>query len=210
MKKENIKLLIFDFDGTIVDSKSLYYKVIGDELRILGFSKKKIDMAIDIGTSLRKTLRNIGFGFIVSWWLHKKILKRIEKYIPEVKKCHDAEKIKNISARKILVTNSLKEFAVPVLRHLKLEKEFAEIYGADDFSDKVEFISEYIKNHNIDKKNVFYIGDRAVDVKLARKIGIISVIVSGKCAWNTRKEILAENPDFLLSDLDEISEIILS
>jgi len=203
-----MKLLIFDFDGTIVDSKSLYYKAIGDELRVVGFSEKQIDRAIDIGMSLRKTLRNIGLGFLASWWMHKKILKRIEKYIPEVKKCHDAEKIKEISGNKILVTNSLKEFAVPVLRHLGLKKEFDKIYGADDFSDKAQFISQYIKNHKLEKKDVFYIGDRAVDVKLARKVGCVSVIVSGKCAWNPRKEVLAEEPDFLLSDLEDIKKII--
>jgi len=203
-----MKLLIFDFDGTIADSKSLYYKAIGDELRIIGLSEKQIDKAIDIGMSLRKTLRNIGLGFLSSWWMQKKILKRIEKYIPEVKKCHDAERIKEISGKKILVTNSLKEFVVPVLRHLGLKREFEEIYGANDFSDKAEFISQYIKNHKLNKKDVFYIGDRVGDVKLASKVGCVSVIVSGKCAWNPRKEIIAEEPDFLLDDLIDIKKII--
>lgn len=202
------KLLIFDFDGTIADTKTLYYQAIFHELRFLGFSESQVDKAIDIGLSLRKTFTNLGFSFFRSWFLKNLIMKNLEKHINEVKKCKDAEAVKNIPGKKILVTNSLKEFALPVLKHLRLKKYFDEIYGADDFSDKAEFINTYLKKKKFGRKNVYYIGDRAADVRLARKVNCISVIISGKCAWNSRQEILKENPDFLIDDLAEVKEII--
>ena len=202
------KLLIFDFDGTIADTKALYYRAIFHELRFLGFSEKQVEKAIDVGLSLRKTFSKLGFSFFKSIFLKRKIMKNLEKHINDVKKCHDAELIKKVHGKKILVTNSLREFAVPVLKHLKIGDEFSEIYGADDFSDKAEFISGYLKKNKIDRKNCYYIGDRAADVILAKKAGIVSVIVSGKCSWNSRSEILKENPDFFISDLKEINEII--
>lgn len=208
MKKMDEKLLIFDFDGTIADTKSLYYRAISEELRKYGFSADKVDKAIDLGMSLRKTLKNMGFGFVYSYFVKRGIMKKMRKYILEVRKCKDVDSIKKLKERKIVVTNSLKEFAVPVLKHLNLDKEFSEIYGADDFTDKAEFISEYFKENKINKNNCYYIGDRMADVRLARKVGCISVIISGKCAWDSRKEILKENPDFLLDDINEISEII--
>lgn len=211
MKKEKetkSKILIFDFDGTIADTKTLYYKTIFHELKFMGFSEKQVYLAIDIGLSLRKTFSKLGFSYFKSWFLKNRIMKNLEKHIQEVKKCKDVDSIKNISGRKILVTNSLKEFAIPVLKHLKLKKEFLEIYGADDFDDKTEFIKEYTEKKKLGKKNVFYIGDRAADVLLAKKAGIISVIVSGKCAWNSRKEVLKEGPDFIIDDLADIKKII--
>lgn len=203
-----MKLLIFDFDGTIADTKTLYYKAIFHELKFLGFSESQVDKAIDIGLSLRKTFSNLGFSYFKSWFLKNRIMKNIKEHINEVKKCKDVDAIKNIPGKKILVTNSLKEFAIPVLKHLKLDKEFSEIYGADDFSDKAEFISSYLRERKLDKKNVYYIGDGTADVRLTRKVGCISVIISGKCAWNSRQEVLRQNPDFLLDDLKDVREII--
>ncbi|MBI5476027.1 MAG: HAD hydrolase-like protein [Ignavibacteriales bacterium] len=46
MPKEN--LLIFDFDGTIVDSKFVYYQAMNRHLSSF-FSKKEVDKAIDMG-----------------------------------------------------------------------------------------------------------------------------------------------------------------
>ena len=202
------KLLIFDFDGTIVDTRSLYFKAMEGELKLFGFSEDKIGEAVDIRLSLRKTLRNLGLNFVVSFLVHRRVLSKIKKYVNDVKKCKDVDSIKCLGQNKILVTNSLKEFALPVLKHLKLEKTFKEIYGADDFTDKADFISKYLKENDIKKEDCYYIGDRAADVRLARKVGCISVIVSGKCAWNPRSEIVKAEPDYLLADINEMKEII--
>ena len=201
------ELLIFDFDGTIADTKSVYYKSISDELKNYGFKEKDVDKAIDVGLSLRKTLGKLGLSFIVSWFLHKRIMKRVKRYANNVKKCRDVDSIKRLKCQKILITNSLKEFALPILRHLKLRKSFKEIYGADDFDDKEEFIKNYLRNNKVDKKNCFYIGDRAADVRLAKKAGIKSIIVTGKCSWDSRKEVLKQNPDFVVGDIKNLSEI---
>ena len=52
----------------------------------------------------------------------------------------DVSKIKNLPENKILVTNSVDDFALKVIKHLKINKYFSEIYSADDFSDKAEFV----------------------------------------------------------------------
>ena len=65
-----------------------------------------------------------------------------------------------------------------------------------------------MRKKKIDKKEVFYIGDRVADILVARKVGVKSVIILGKCAWDSKKEILSSNPDFVIDDLAEIKEII--
>lgn len=202
------KLLIFDFDGTIADTRAVYYKAIENELKRFGFSQDKVDMAIDLGMSLKKTLGNLGMNFVSKWLIHRRINKNVKKYASEIKKCRDVDSIKNINEEKILITNSLREFAVPILRHLKIKRYFNEVYGAEDFNDKTEFVSDYLKENKINKKECYYVGDRVADVKLAKKVGCMSVIVSGKCAWNSKKDILKANPDFIIDDLADIKNII--
>ena len=216
--KRGIKLLIFDFDGTIADTRHVYYTAMKEELKFLRLkgkyirkpwlSDKDIDKAIDVGLSLRKTLRKLGLSFIVSWFMHKKIMFKIKKYVEKVKKCKDVDSIKQIKGEKILISNSLREFMMPIIKHFKLKSYFKEIYGADDFDDKAAFIKNYLKKRKIKKNECLYIGDRVADVKTARKAGCLSVIVTGKCAWDSRSEIIKAKPDFIIDDIAEVSSII--
>lgn len=206
---EKERLLIFDFDGTIVDSKEVYYKAIERRFKELGINKKRVDQIIDIGLDLTETLKNAGVSPFLIWWEKRAIMKEVEKEVRKVRECKDVEDIKKIKGKKILISNSLSEFVVPVLRHLKIEEDFDEIYGADAFNNKKEFIGEYIRRNTIDKKNCYYIGDRKADVKLARELGIISVAISTKCSWNQRKEVLEEKPDFMIFDLSDLKNILI-
>ena len=202
------KLLIFDFDGTIADTKTLYYKAIYENVKKFGYKYQDVDKVIDLGLSLKNVLKKLGFSFLSSWFLHKRIMKNIEQHLEDVKKCKDVDSIKEIKTEKILVTNSLKEFILPILKQFKLTKEFREIYGSEDFTDKPGFIKNYLKERKMKKENCYYIGDRVADVKIARKAGCLSVIISGTCAWDSRKEILEENPDFVLGDIADLKRIV--
>jgi len=202
-----MKILFFDFDGTIADSKQTYYKSIYDVVKRFGYKYSQIDKVIDFGLTLKATLKKLGFGFFVSVLAKREIMSQVKKHVNEIKKCKDADSIKKIKHKKILISNSLKEFIMPILKHLKLKKDFSEIYGADDFDNKSEFIKNYIKKHKIDKKDCYYIGDRVADIKIAKKAGCKSVIVSGKCAWNSRKEILKAGPDFIIYDLGDLRKL---
>jgi phosphoglycolate phosphatase len=203
-----VKLLIFDFDGTIVDSKTAYYHSINLGLKDYGFSRKQIDEAIGIGLSLSETLKKLGFGWLQRIFLRKRIMSHVITQVSRIKKCHDATLVKNISCKKILVTNSLREFAVPVLKHLRLMKEFSEIYSADNFSSKEEFIFSYLRKRKINPKEVLYIGDRVADIKLARNVGCKSVVIAGKCSWDSRNSLIRNKPDFLISDLKDINKLV--
>ncbi len=200
--------LIFDFDGTIADTKQLYYLGIYNELKKYGFNHNQVNKIINLGLSLEETLKKFGFSFIVLWILKMKIMKNVKKNIRDVKKCRDVEEIKKIKERKIIVSNSLKEFVVPIITHFKLNKYFEGIYGAEDFNDKAEFIKEYLKKNRIKKDRCYYIGDRAADIRVARKVGCKGIIIMSKCAWNSRKEILDENPEIIVSDIAEIKDVL--
>ena len=202
------KLVIFDFDGTIVDSKTAYYNSITKQLNPMGFSKKRITEAINLGLNLWDTLGEFIPSALRRWWIRRKIMKEVLKEASTIKKCHDSEHIKDIHARKILVSNSLSEFVVPVLKHFRMMRVFNEIYCADNFDNKTKFIINYLKKNKIKPKECFYVGDRVADVALARKVKCNSIIVCGKCSWNSKKEIMRAKPNFIIPDLALIKKII--
>lgn len=202
------KTLFFDFDGTIVDTKTIYYRAMHDALKGFGYKYKDVDKAVDWGGTLKSMLGKMGLGWIVSWFVKKKIMSRVKKHVDEVKKCKDADSIGRLSGKKILVSNSLKEFILPVVKHLKLKKYFKEIYGAEDFSNKAKFLRDYIKEKGLGKADCYYIGDRVADIKVGKEVGCNSVIVYGKCAWDSKKELMKAKPDFLMGDLRELGGIV--
>ncbi len=204
------KTLFFDFDGTIVDTKSVYYKEIYNVVKIFGYKYDQVDKVIDMGLSLTRTLKSLGLSSIASWFTKRKITHNVANHVNEVKKCKDVDSIKNLNRDydKILVSNSLKEFILPIVKRLGLKRCFREIYGSDDFSVKSDFLREYIARKKLDRRNCFYIGDRGADVEVAREIGCKSIIVSGVCAWDSRKEILKHKPDFIISDIKDLDKIL--
>jgi phosphoglycolate phosphatase-like HAD superfamily hydrolase len=125
-----------------------------------------------------------------------------------IRKCHDSEHIKDIHARKILVSNSLSEFVIPVLRHFKMNRVFDRVYCADNFDNKTKFIANYLKTKKINPKECFYVADRVADVALAKKVKCNSIIVYGKCSWNSKKEIMKAKPDFVVPDLLLVKKIV--
>ncbi|MCX8158877.1 MAG: HAD family hydrolase [Candidatus Pacearchaeota archaeon] len=203
-----IKILIFDFDGTIVDTKEVYFKMINKHLNKIGIGKRQIEKTIKLGMNLYDSIREMIPSRIYSWWLKEKITREIVKEIKDIKKCKNVDAIKEFKTKKILISNSYSDFVRPIIKHLKLKKYFNEIYCADDFRDKADFIKKYLKLNEIDANRCLYIGDRVSDIKLAKKVGCYSIIILGKCAWDSRKEIMKEKPDFIISDLSEIREIL--
>ncbi|MFH1307513.1 MAG: HAD-IA family hydrolase [archaeon] len=201
-----IKLVIFDFDGTIVDSKAIYYNSF--KKNITNLSVKQIDELVNKGGQLEHFLNELGFSKLKKWLVKRKIMKDVFKNLDNVRKCRDADAIGKVKTEKILISNSTLDFIIPIVNRLKLMKYFSEIYGGDNFSDKQDFISDYLKKNKLKKDEVMYVGDRIADIKLARNLGIIGAVVSGKCAWNSRKELIEAEPDFIVEDIVDINQIL--
>jgi len=202
--------LVFDFDGTIADTKKIYYSLICEEAKKLGLACNQVDRIIDMGFNLRKILRKLGFNFLSAWFLHHKIMSKAAKELKNIKKCAGIDDIKSLRCEKIILSNSPEEFMMPILSNLGIKKYFSGVYGSDSFSDKSEFLKEYIEYHHLNPKHCFYIGDRRADVEVAKKAGCISIIISGRCAWDSKKELLDAEPDFISGAISDIREIIKS
>lgn len=202
------RIIVFDFDGTIVDSRAAYYNSITKHLTPMGISKNKIESVIDLGLNLGETLRKFIPSRLYRWWIKREIMKDVLDEAAKVRKCRDASQIGEISVKKILVSNSLSEFVIPVLNQFKMRKVFREIYCAEDFNDKAQFIRMYLKIHGIRPYECFYVGDRVADVTIAKEIGCKSIIVSGRCSWNSKNDLMKAGPDFIVPGLGDVKRIV--
>lgn len=202
-----IKLIIFDFDGTLVDTKEMIERAIRASLGKYGYkiTKEFLDLlgnwpikeTLEHIISNRKNIEKVAEDFIL----------RKNKNFREAKLIKEIIALKSLKQRKIILSNNLSSFIKKVLKNLKIDF-FDEIYGADKFHNKEEKFKKIIKKYKIKASQVIYIGDRPIDIKLAQKIGCISVAISHKASWSTRKKLLNEKPDYLISNLTHLIKIV--
>ncbi|MEI6058295.1 MAG: HAD family hydrolase, partial [archaeon] len=90
----------------------------------------------------------------------------------------------------------------------KLDRE-VENYGFGNFflevngsvHDKVETIREILKRNNFHPEETAYVGDMAYDIEAGKSAGVTTIAVLW--GYQTREQLLGENPDFIIKDLDE-------
>lgn len=206
MKKSKIKLLVFDFDGTIADTKKLYYNSIHKWLKKekIVFSEKQFKKFF--GLKVHDILAKLRIRGDI-----KKITEKINadvfKNINKIKVSESVEYIKELNADKIIASNTPTRYMGAILRKNGLLKYFMVVCGGDKFVHKEDFIKKYIKNKKLNRKNVFYIGDMVKDVEIARKAGCVCVAVSHNISWSSRKDLLKAKPDFILNSLKDLSRL---
>lgn len=110
-----------------------------------------------------------------------------------------------------LVTGNIENIAYVKLKHLKIHQYFM-LGGFGNLSviraDLVEAAMKQARDKfgEIDKNNVFIIGDTIHDIKAAKDAGVkVIAVATGSYSYDSLKE---KNPDYILHDLKDTKKVI--
>ncbi len=202
-----VKLIAFDFDGTLADTRKLLINIVKKHIAKFNISLTEHLLKVFGNAPLHDYLSFTG----IRNDLVKSVAKSIEEdFISEymnIKACKKFNTIKEIKIRKVVVSNNSTEFIERTLKYWRADF-FEKILGADHFDNKVHAIKHLCNKYRISPEDVIYVGDKDIDVDVARKIGCYSVIVTNKSSWSPRKDIIAKKPDYLIKDLGTLQEVI--
>ena len=206
------QVLIFDYDGVIVDSLSLFMKFFFEACELYGYkdlaSKEEFlklfdgnmfDKMMEKGMSEKTILKIVNH-------LKKELLKNQEKIniFPDIKFV-----LNELSNHFPLIISTSNETSV-VRNYLKsknIEHLFVDIYGSDIEPSKVKKI-QLIQNQ-LDADKYTYVGDTVGDIKEAKQANIHTIAVSW--GWHKKNDLERFNPDFLIQKpMDLISLLILN
>ena len=201
--KNKIKLIIFDFDGVLIDSKV--------NMEIAWESVKKKTKSI---IKFNQYFNNIGLPF-------NKILKKIsfDKDFQLAKKVYDDASIKNINKIKlfpkvkqflkaaskkyilVLITSKSKDRTKKILKKLKLD--FNHVFCPEDkFNSKPnpKVINYLKKKYNFKTKELVVVGDSLTDKKLAQNAKVKFIFA--------RYGYYKLNSKYTIKNIQELSKFI--
>ncbi|MBS3081717.1 HAD hydrolase-like protein [Candidatus Pacearchaeota archaeon] len=207
--KENpgIKLIVFDFDGTLADTRDLLLKIISKHLLSFEISLTKNLLKFFGNAPLEEYLYITGVSKDLIKSVYAGITADFIKEHQKIKPCKNLNAVKLITVRKIIVSNNSSFFIQKSLNFLKANF-FEKVYGADQFKNKVTMINSLRKKYRLSPSEIIYVGDKDKDVDVARDVGCHSVIISNKSSWSLREDIIKKKPDYLLTDLGKLPLVI--
>lgn len=203
-----INLVIFDFDGTLVDTKIPTYVAIKSCLEKMKICLVDSKLKKDLGNwPLIEHLKKLG--------VEKKDLEEVSgeiklAFIININKIRAApylSSLEKIDKKKIVLTNNEPDFIKVVLRTLGVNF-FSELYGPEGKEDKAERLKEIMKKHGVRPKETAYLGDKPFDMIAARKAGCYSIAVASKIAWGSTRDLINAEPDFIISSLKEVESVL--
>lgn len=202
-----IKIVVFDFDGTLANTRRLVLEIIKKHFGNFNYELSKKD-ANTLGDSpLEEFIESCGVQKDLVDLLTKLINRDFIKEHKEITGCKNLKKIKGLRQRKIVVSNNTEGFINESLKFLRIDF-FDEVYGANNFKDKEHCLRKILRKYKLKPEEMVYVGDRPVDVKVGRKVGCFSVVVSNRCSWSNRENLLKEDPDIIVGDLGDLKKVV--
>jgi len=181
-----MRTIIFDMDGTLIDSGNSITNTVNFVREKLGFEKMQKDYILEKVNDPNVNSSKFFYGTdnftkqqqkLFEEHYNANCLKDLELY-EGVKKLID-----DLSDEFILTvaTNANSNFAKKMLSHLEIEKYFKTIVGYDSVNKPKphpEMINKILENYNIKQKDAQLIGDSHKDVMAAKNAGVDWVLVN--------------------------------
>jgi phosphoglycolate phosphatase len=200
-----VKALIFDFDGTIVDSfeasLSIFYEITHRQ-KLTSQEVKSLR-----GKSLREVIK---FLKIKSWQIPRLILRAKSLMAAKIATLKTFEGMPKTLEQLhqdghqmfILSTNSSDNIS-HFLKNNGLDGCFHKIYGDIGLRSKSSALKKIMSKENINRSSCAYIGDEVRDVEAAKKAGVMSVAVgwgfnTPEALQKARPSAIAKTPKDLL------------
>ncbi|MEA3248253.1 MAG: HAD-IA family hydrolase [Nanoarchaeota archaeon] len=209
-----IKIIFFDFDGTVSDAHGIAYKSIVRTLDGFGYEFDKGKLPSLMGQKMGEIFKGLGLNL-----KHLNAVRsKFYRYFTEaaldggIKLCVSVKPLRELKKEYplIVISNSETSFIKASIKKLELKGLFKKVYGAEKFSSKDKLLEKLFKKFKIKPSEAVYIGDRFSDVEYAREAGCVAIAIHNKCSWSDLKTIKKEKPDYIIKDFRGLKKIINS
>jgi phosphoglycolate phosphatase len=211
-----VDLIIFDLDGTLVDSRHDIANAVNHTLKNLGLKAKSTEeitsyVGKGVGELLKKSLGDKQ-GLLVQEALsiftdyfneHYADSTRLYPYVKETLEYFEDKK-------KAIITNRFHRLAELTLKAMEIRGYFDDIIGSDDencMKPSACPLDKTMAKFDIrDKDKAIMVGDMDIDIMTGKNAGILTCAVT--YGLGRREDIIKAKPDYIIDDMGKLKEII--
>ncbi|MBI5180552.1 MAG: HAD-IA family hydrolase [Nitrospirae bacterium] len=210
-----MELIIFDLDGTLIDSRIDIANSVNYTLKQLGLSPldEKIILGY-IGDGVRSLIERAllpsnlnlfekGLSTFLAYYSEHLLDNTF--FFPGV-----TETLKFFADKKMaVISNKLEVLSINTLKGLGIFSFFKSVVGGDSLEKKKpapEPVLKVLNDLNVAKEKAIIVGDSYVDIEAGKGAQIMTCGVT--YGFKSRDAILKAEPDFMIDHLIELKEII--
>lgn len=211
VSQEPLELLIFDFDGTLIDSKDDIATSVNLTLGDLGLPLRLPEEIFSfVGDGVKRLLRlSVGEENLA---LYEEALRIFRRHY--LSHCLDTTRfypgmdrvIETLSGvKKAIATNKSMEYTLAIVEGLGLRSHFAAIESPADSSELKPdpgMLLRILSTLNISPEGAVLVGDSTNDVRAAKAAGIRACAVG--YGYGDREKVTALEPDFYCEKPEEL------
>ncbi|NET33855.1 MAG: HAD-IA family hydrolase [Cyanothece sp. SIO1E1] len=211
MSPESVKVIIFDFDGTIADTLDAILKIANRLAEEFGYTPVTPE---DVERLKNMTARQVIKHSEVPIFKIPFLLRRVKaelsreiqnlQPIPEVKQA--LIDLVNQNNQLGIITSNSTENVVLFLKQHNLEDLFDFVYSETTLFSKSRVINRALERKSLERESVLYVGDEVRDIEAARKNQIKTIAVSW--GFNSSRILADQNPDFLIHQPQDLVKVI--
>ena len=203
-----MKLLLFDFDGVLVDSLDVYEKTVTQCLAQINHPLKRgrqeflelfdgnfYEMLAQKGVDLDKFMTTSVDILSQVNYSEIKPFDAMRPVLQELKKKHCL----------IVISSNDTPTIREALRLYGFEDIFQEILGSDFMLSKKEKILYAIKKYSVMPSDIYYIGDTIGDIKEGKQAGVRTIGITW--GWHDKTKMVLSNPDYLFDDPQDLLQL---
>jgi len=207
-----VKVIIFDFDGTIADSFEAVLKISNQLAAEFGYPKAQPeDISRLKNLSSREVVRQSKVSPFKLPFLLRRLRYELNQEIHRLKPIPGMKsallRLKQQGNQLGIVTSNSCENVAAFLEAQELSDVFDFVGSGLALFGKGRVIQRILKQHQLNHADVIYVGDETRDIEAARKIGIQVIAVSW--GFNSSQALAAEKPDFLIHQPEELLEVVV-
>lgn len=209
-----IKLVIFDLDGTLVDAYAAIEGSFNYVMRKLGEkpqSARTIRSAVGWGdvNLLKPYVAAINLKRALALYRshHKRSLLIHSRPYPHVRGL--LRQLRSRGCKLAIASNRPTEFALILLRHLRLIDYFDYVLCADKLKygkPHPLILNKIIKRFRFRRSEALYVGDMTVDAQTGRRAQVKTVIVTG--GSSSDRQIKKEKPFKVISRISKLLDLL--
>ena len=211
---KDIKLVIFDLDGTLVNAYPAIIRSFNYAMQKLNYPKQgalTIRRAVGWGDEnlLRPFIdrKDLKKALDLYRWHHKTALLKGSCLFPGAKKI--LQYLRGKGYKLAVASNRPTKFSLILIRHLGIKEYFDYVLCADKLKHgkpHPEILNKIMQRFNVLPHQALYVGDMIIDAKAARRAKIKTIIVA--TGSSTKQEIEKENPYLIIKKISELLNIL--